>query len=155
MKRIGLLAVVLTVSLVAAAAIRSSMHDRVKPADSIDDLIARIEKAGSGDKPFTLLVQFKVKEGKAGKLEKLMKAAEESTHKEPGNVFYSFHRGLEHPEQYVVYESFASTQALRDHVAYKPVQELLAAFGEDLAEPPSISLYSPVVAPKLKTAGEK
>jgi quinol monooxygenase YgiN len=116
---------------------------------SADDnpLVARLKELGLQDKPFTLIVEVKVKPGSEKKLEELMLNAAVNTHKEPGCLMYDIHRDPETAGKYVFLERFKGVDGLNAHLAGDYTKKLLSAFATELAEPPAIRIinqFSPV-----------
>jgi quinol monooxygenase YgiN len=81
-----------------------------------DSILAAAKKDLSDPtKPFTLLIQFTVKEGQAKKFEAAMTKTIEGTRKEKGNQAYELSR-TPLGRGYVVYERWESLAALEAHL---------------------------------------
>ncbi len=76
-------------------------------------------------KPFAVIVEFKVKQGKEKEFETAFVPFLEATRSEPGCVAIHLNRDAEHPEIYTVYEQFKSITALEDHLKLKHSGELV------------------------------
>jgi quinol monooxygenase YgiN len=95
------------------------------------------------DKPFTMLVRIKVKEGSEEKFEKAFARARVQTRKEKGNRAYDLARDTKMPTQYVVYERWANIEALDEHIKSKYITALLAELGDLTAGPPELTVLLP------------
>jgi quinol monooxygenase YgiN len=112
------------------------------------ELTARLEaKLGPGEKPFTLLVTVKIKAGQGEKFEAAAAKAAAATRKESGNVAYDFHRDLDTPDRYLLFERWKSVAALKEHLAAAHTQEFLRLVGELGDGPPQIQLFTPLAGP--------
>lgn len=85
---------------------------------TMEDVILAAAKKDFTDptKPFTLLIQFTVKEGQAKKFEAAMAKTIKETRKEKGNLAYELSRTPLRP-LYVIYERWANLAALEAHLA--------------------------------------
>lgn len=83
------------------------------------------EKVESVMKNHICLSQMTAKKGKAKELEKALLALIEDTLKEPGCIAYELWKDLENPESFVMYERFASKQALDAHLESPYVQTFI------------------------------
>jgi quinol monooxygenase YgiN len=127
------LAVVLTFSALAPAA-----------DDTPNPIVAQVKaNLKDPDKPFTMLVRIKVKEGSEEKFEKAFAKARVQTRKEKGNRAYDLARDTKMPTQYVVYERWANIEALDEHIKSKYIQALLVELHDLTAGPPELSVFVP------------
>jgi len=81
-------------------------------------------------KPLALIVEFKVKEGKAKALEADFGPALAATKKEPGCIAYELTHDPDHPDADIMYEKFKSVAALDAHIKIKHTETLLKTVGE-------------------------
>ena len=93
-------------------------------------------------KPFALLVEFKVKEGKAKDFEAAFVPALAATKKEPGCIAYELNHDPDHPDTYIMYEKFKSVGALDAHIKMKYTETLLKTVGELTVGGPKVKVYS-------------
>lgn len=128
-----------------AAALLAGNAAPAQDKDPIADLVARVEaKLGPGEKPFTMVVTAKVKEGQEARFEAAAAKAVKATRQEPGNVAYDYYRDLDTPGRYIILERWKSTAALKEHLAAAHTRELLKDFAEIAEGPPQIQLYTAV-----------
>ncbi|MFO0848507.1 MAG: putative quinol monooxygenase [Gemmataceae bacterium] len=93
------------------------------------------------DKPFTTVVNVKVKAGMEAKFEAAFAECQKATRKEPGCKSYDLNRDADHPEQYLLFERWKSADALASHLKAAHTTKLLAAMGDLLDGPPEIKVY--------------
>jgi quinol monooxygenase YgiN len=96
------------------------------------------------DKPFTMLVALKVKEGKNQPFEAAFKEAIAGTRKEPGNLVYQLNRHAQSGQIYIVYERWKNLDALKAHVETPHIEKLLAALADLLDDAPDIDVLVPI-----------
>lgn len=106
------------------------------------------EKIGT-DKPFSLLVTAKVKEGMAEKFEAAATAVAAATLKEKGCRAYEFHRSTEEPNTFYLIEKWADLPALEAHFKTDQLTAFLKAFGE-VADGPPKAVVAKSLAPAAK-----
>lgn len=87
------------------------------------------DKVGA-DKPFTLLVTAKVKDGMADKFEAAATAVAAGTLKEKGCRAYEFFRSTEDPNTFYLIEKWDNLPALEAHFKADHLTAFLKAFGE-------------------------
>ena len=112
---------------------------------SMGDVILAAAKKDFSDptKPFTLLIQFTVKEGQATKFEAAMTKTSEGTLKEKGNLAYELSRA---PlgSRYVIYERWENLAAMEAHLKTahytKASDAVVPLLGRDI----SVELLVPV-----------
>ena len=104
------------------------------------------EKVGA-DKPFTLLVTAKVKDGTAAKFEAAAATVAAATLKEKGCRAYEFHRSTEDANTFYLIEKWADLPALEGHFKTDHLTAFLKEFGEVADGPPKA-----VVAKSLASA---
>ena|SRR5262249_42966277 len=113
-----LLALLLAVLIVPAA---SAAEEKENP------ILAFVKsKVKHPDRPFTLIVALKVKEGEEKKLETAFTKAVKATRKEKGCLTYDLSRDTADPTRYLVYERWKSVDALKAHLETEHIKELLA-----------------------------
>jgi quinol monooxygenase YgiN len=96
-------------------------------ADEENPVIKLVKsKVKDPNKTFALLVTFKVKAGNEKKFEAAFAPCLKATRKEPGCVAYYLNRDPDHPDTYVMYESFKGVAGLDAHMKQKHTQTLLA-----------------------------
>jgi len=114
-----LLAVLLVVTLFLPAA--AAAEEKENP------ILAFVKtKVKDPDKPFTLIVALKVKEGEEKKFETAFAKAVKASRKEKGCLTYDLSRDTSDASRYLVYERWKSVDALKAHLASEPIKELLA-----------------------------
>ena len=105
------------------------------------------EKVGA-DKPFTLLVTAKVKDGTAAKFEAAAATVAAATLKEKGCQAYEFHRSTEDGNTFYLVEKWADLPALEAHFKTDHLTAFLAAFGEVADGPPKAVVATPLAPAK-------
>jgi quinol monooxygenase YgiN len=114
------------------------------PAADENPIVASVKaNLKDPDKPFTMLVRIKVKEGSEEKFEKAFAKARVETRKEKGNRAYDLARDTKMPTQYVVYERWTNIEALDEHIKSKYITALLAELHDLTAGPPELSVFVP------------
>jgi (4S)-4-hydroxy-5-phosphonooxypentane-2,3-dione isomerase len=115
-------------------------------AEEKENPILTLAKASvkNPEKPFTLIVALKVKEGAREKFEAAFARASRATHKEKGNLRYDLNRDTKEPSGYLVYERWKSVAALEQHLKTDHIKELLAALPDLLAGSPEPHILLPV-----------
>lgn len=86
-------------------------------------------------KPYTLLVIFEAKSGKAQALKEALTALIEPTLKEEGCINYDLHQCLDNPAKFMFYENWASKEAHAKHVTSEHIQTWRTKKDELLAKP--------------------
>lgn len=133
-------------ALVAAALLAAPAVAQEPPGTALFKTVK--EKVGT-DKPFSLLVTAKVKEGTADKFEAAATAVAAATLKETGCRAYEFHRSTEDPNTFYLVEKWADLPALEAHFKADHLTKFLGQLGEVLDGPPKI-----VVAKSLAPAAK-
>lgn len=95
------------------------------------------------NKPFSMIVSLKVKEGEAKKLEAVFAKAIKGSRKEKGCLAYNLDRDPANPTHYQVYERWRSVAALKEHLATPHIQALLSELPKLLAGAPTPRLLVP------------
>ncbi len=116
----------------------------VAPATAqTEDPLAPIKAAvKDASKPFTLIVEFKLKPGSLKAVRPSVMAAVKATRQEPGNAAYESH--LEASSDTVVFfEKWRSIAALEEHVGKDYTKALLDKLKEVAAEPMKARVLTP------------
>jgi quinol monooxygenase YgiN len=100
-------------------------------------------KVKDPDKPFTLMVLVRVKEGEGKQLEEVFAKAVKATRKEKGCITYDLNRDTEDMTRYVVYERWKSVDALKAHLETEHIKSLLAALHDLLSGQPEPRVLTP------------
>jgi quinol monooxygenase YgiN len=117
---------------------RASADEKESP------IVAKVKAAVKGtDRPFVLVVRFKVKEGAAEKFEAAFAKATQETRKEKGNRAYDLNRDTQTPTHYLLYESWHDLAALEAHLKTPYITKLLADTKDLQAGPPEGSILVP------------
>ena len=85
--------------------------------------------------PYTVIAVLEAKPGKENVLEEELKSVADCSREEPTNLGFRVHKGFENPQQFILYETWASKQ---DHEKQfdKPYIKALAEKLDDLMEGP-------------------
>ncbi|MCE9563079.1 MAG: antibiotic biosynthesis monooxygenase [Planctomycetes bacterium] len=115
---------------VPVLAVMLSLAQNVRAED--EHPVVKLVKSKVKDvkKPFSLIVEFKVKAGKEKEATEAFAPCLIATRKEPGCVVYFLNRDPDHPEMFIMYEQFKSVDALAAHLKEKHTQTLLKTLGE-------------------------
>jgi quinol monooxygenase YgiN len=101
--------------------------DRVAGQDKEHPVITAVKsRLKNPDKPFTLIVRVKVKEGAGKQFEESFAKAIVATRKEKGNLAYDLNRDTQDPSRYLIYERWKDLAALDAHLKTPYLKELLA-----------------------------
>ena len=87
---------------------------------------------------------FTCQDGKAEEMEAVLTAMVEAASSEPGVEIYSYHRGEENA--FWFFALMADEEAMQNHGQSEAMQAAMSAFGPLVAEPPQMSVTSPVAA---------
>ena len=87
---------------------------------------------------------FTCQDGKAGEMEAVLAAMVEAASDEPGVEIYSYHRGEENT--FWFFALMADEEAMQNHGQSEAMQAAMQAFGPLMAEPPQMSVTTPVAA---------
>jgi autoinducer 2-degrading protein len=99
------------------------------------------EKLKDHNKPFTLGIRAKVKEGMGEKLEAAFAPARKLTLKEKGCLAYDLNKSADDETVYIVYERWANLAALEAHIKTPHTEKLLGTIHEYLDGPPEIRVF--------------
>jgi quinol monooxygenase YgiN len=109
-----------------------------------DPIIAFVKpKLKNPDKPFTLMVGVKVKEGEGKKFEEAFAKALTATRKEKGCITYDLNHDTANPARYLVYERWKSLADLEAHLKSDHIKALLAVLPDVTSGPPDLHVLLP------------
>ena len=112
------------------------------PAQTEDPLAPIRSAVKDATKPFTLIVEFKLKPGSLKEVRPIVTAAVKSTRQEPGNAAYETHLDAS-SDTLVFFEKWRSIAALEEHVAKDYTKTLLDRMKELAAEPMKLRVLTP------------
>ena len=93
----------------------------------------------------TIVAKMRIKPGREGDAERaLFDMAEYVKASEPGTVRYTVHRAVGDPTQLLMYEQYASQEAVDTHGTSARIQQLFATLGPMLDGQPSIEMFNEV-----------
>ena len=93
----------------------------------------------------TIIAKMKIKAGKEGDAERaLLDMVEYVRANEPGTVRYTLHRAIGDATQLLMYEQYASQEAVDTHGTSARIQQLFATLGPLLDGQPSIEMFNEV-----------
>jgi quinol monooxygenase YgiN len=135
---VGFLVVLASLAGWTGAVSRASAEEKEHP------IVAKVKAAVKGtDRPFVLVVRFKVKDGAAEKFEAFFAKATQETRKEKGNRAYDLNRDTQTPTQYLLYERWQDLAALEAHLKAPYITLVLAETGDMQAGPPEVGILIP------------
>jgi quinol monooxygenase YgiN len=109
-----------------------------------DPIIAFVKpKLKHPDKPFTLVVIVKVKEGEGKKFEEAFAKALTATRKEKGCIRYDLNHDTENAARYVVYERWKSLADLESHLKSDHIKALLGVLPDVTTGGPELHVLLP------------
>src|SRR5436305_14232228 len=112
--------------------------------DKEDPILALVKpRLKHPDKPFTLAIRVRAKEGAAGRLEAAFARAIRATRKEKGNFAYDLNRDTQDPSRYLLYERWKSLADLEAHLKTPHTKALLAELQEVAAGAPELHVLLP------------
>ena len=83
-------------------------------------------------------------DGRRDEMEAVLRAMVEAARLEPGMEIYAYHRG--DGNTFSFFALVASEEAMRGHGQTEAMQAAMAAFGPLMAEPPRMSVLTPIAA---------
>ena len=113
------------------------------PIDSVLDRIKAIP--GQADKPFSLIVHFKVKPDQVEAVLAAAKKAVPASRAEKGCLAYDVQQNLEDPAEFFVLETWRDAKALQFHSGTDHFAAFFKVIGEAADEPPQMRLSKAVV----------
>lgn len=96
----------------------------------------------------TVMGTFTCQDGKAAEMEAVLATMVEAARKEPGVEIYSYHRGDENT--YWFFALMADEESMQQHGKSEAMQVAMSAFGPLVAEPPRVTVTTPVAAVGLE-----
>jgi quinol monooxygenase YgiN len=118
--------------------------NRVAGEDKANPVITFVKsRLKNPDKPFTLIVRIKVKEGAGKQFEAAFAKAISATRKEKGNLTYDLNRDTQTPSRYLVYERWKDLAALEAHLNAPHLKALLAELPKVTDGPPESQVLLP------------
>lgn len=87
---------------------------------------------------------FTCQDGKAEEMEAVLTAMVEAASGEPGVEIYSYHRGEENA--FWFFALMADAESMQNHGQSEAMQAAMSAFGSLVADPPQMSVTTPVAA---------
>lgn len=87
---------------------------------------------------------FTCQDGKAEQMGEVLAAMVEAAGEEPGVEIYSYHRGEENT--FWFFALMADEEAMQNHGQSEAMQAAMQSFGPLMAEPPQMSVTTPVAA---------
>lgn len=114
-------------------------------ADAPGDGLYRLIQSQLKDpaKPFTLLIHVKAKEGMAAQFEAAFSEAMKGSRKDKGCLAYDLNRVPDSPTDYVIYERWASLEAVKSHLEKAHVVKLLNRLPEVTEGAPKFEMLTP------------
>ena len=116
------------------------------PLDSLLDRIKAIP--GQADKPFSMIVQFKVKADKVETVLDAAKKAVPASRAEKGNAAYDVQQSLEDPTEFFVLETWRNAEALKFHSGTDHFAEFIKVIQTAIEGPPHMRVSKSVVPAK-------
>ncbi len=92
----------------------------------------------------TVMGTFTCQDGKAEEMEAVLAAMVEAARGEPGVEIYSYHRGEENA--FWFFALMADEESMQNHGQSEAMQAAMSAFGPLVADPPPMSVTTPVAA---------
>jgi quinol monooxygenase YgiN len=87
---------------------------------------------------------FTCHDGKADEMEVVLAAMVEAARDESGVEIYSYHRGDEN--NFFFFALMTDAESMQNHGKSEAMQTAMAAFGPLVAEPPQMSMSTPIAA---------
>jgi quinol monooxygenase YgiN len=129
-----------TLAFIVALALHAPASAQDKPHPIFELVKARVK---DDKKPFTMLVQLKVKDGMVAKAEAAFVPAIKATLKEKGCLRYELNRDTDNPTTYILYERWNTLPDLDAHLKAAHITKLLADLGDLLAGAPDVKVMLP------------
>lgn len=93
------------------------------------------------EKKVAVLAKFKAKEGMEEKARQALMACIEPTRAELSCINYDLHQALDDKSMFMMYENWASKEALEEHLQMPYLKSLLGSANELFSEPIDIILW--------------
>jgi quinol monooxygenase YgiN len=65
--------------------------------------------------PYVIVARWRPRDGEREKIEAILRELVRKVRKEPGNLQFVAQRANDNPDEFLLYEQYASEQAFRDH----------------------------------------
>jgi len=105
--------------------------------------MARHERAMNMTK-VSVVGTFKCQDGKAAEMEAVLATMVDAARSEPGVEVYSYHRGED--DTFWFFALMADQQTMQNHGQSDAMKAAMQAFGPLMAEPPQMSVTTPIAA---------
>ena len=92
----------------------------------------------------TVIDTFACQDGKAEEMEAVLTSMVETAKDEPGVEIYSYHRG--EGNTFWFFALMADAESMQNHGQSEAMQAAMSAFGPLVADPPQMSVTTPVAA---------
>jgi quinol monooxygenase YgiN len=92
----------------------------------------------------TMMGTIRCQDGKAEEMEAVLAAMVEAAGSEPGVEIYSYHRGEENT--FWFFALMTDEESMKSHGQSEAMQAAMQAFGPLMAEPPQMTVSTPVAA---------
>ncbi len=92
----------------------------------------------------TVMGTFTCQDGRADEMEAVLADMVEAARDEPGVEIYSYHRGEDNT--YWFFALMAGEQSMQQHGQSEAMRSAMSAFGPLVAEPPQMTITTPVAA---------
>jgi quinol monooxygenase YgiN len=113
----------------------------------LDQLIDRVNAIpGQAEKPFSMVVQFKVKPDQVDAVLAAAKKAVPASRAEKGCVVYDVQQNLEDPTEFFVLETWRDTKALKFHSTTEHFADFIKVIAAGVEGPPHMSITRAVSA---------
>jgi quinol monooxygenase YgiN len=133
------IAVVGLVGLCAAAVPAVSRAD-----DATAAIVESVAKSvGARDRMLSLVVTANVKPGMVGRFLETASSIAPATRAEPGCIEFSWHRSVENPNQFVLFEKWADVNVLAAHLRRSYIQAAFKVYEQTLTEPLKVQIFHP------------
>jgi quinol monooxygenase YgiN len=140
-------AFVLTMVALAAWSLAGKPLQAQQDRSPIDSVIDRLKAIpGQAEKPFSLIVQFKVKRDQVEAVLAAAKTAVPASRAEKGCMAYDVQQNLEDPTEFFVLETWRDAKALQFHSGTEHFAAFVKVIGEAADEPPQMRLSKAVVS---------
>jgi len=144
MKRFALL---ITMFALATCCLTGAHLRAQQEKSPLDQLIERIKAIpGQADKPFSMIVHFKVKRDQVEAVLAVAKKAVPASRAEKGCIAYDVQQNLEDPTEFFVLETWHDTKALQFHSGTNHFAEFIKVLHEAVEEPPHMGITKAVAA---------
>lgn len=112
--------------------------------DMTSAIVESVAKSvGSRDRMLSLIVTAHVKPGMVGRFLETASAIAPATRAEPGCIEFSWHRSVDNPDQFVLFEKWADVPALAAHLRRSYIQAAFKVYEQTLAEPLKVQIFHP------------